>query len=183
MRLFWIVVAGLIAGAALAVAGLLVLAPAGGLGERLPAGREVTVRVHPHEPVLIWMPADATGLSDIPCDITSSAPVSVALVNVRRTTTYQVYAGGRWWRVLQTAEADPAGDYQLACPGAGDTTLIVGAAPRAYQVLDNRWIRRATLGLASNLLTAAAFAVTGPLVAAFVVVTAVRRTRRQPVRS
>ncbi len=183
MRLFWMVVAGLIAGAALTVGALLVLPPAGGLGERLPAGQEVTVRAHPHQPVLIWQPADATGLPEIPCDITSSGPVSVELVSSGLTTTYPVYAGGRWWRVLQTVKVDPAGDYALACPGVGDTAVIVGAAPRAYQVLDSTWVQRATLGLASNLLAAAAFAVTGPLVAAVIMVTAVRRTRRRPAQS
>ncbi|MEV1288187.1 hypothetical protein [Micromonospora sp. NPDC049679] len=160
---------------------MLLLAPAGSLGQGFAPGQSVTVQMHPSSPRMVWAKEGPNGFPDVWCE---SATQDVRLASMQSEASlfdvYELTVDGERWRGVSTMLGSPAGTYDIVCRGSGATSaLSIGDAPWSYDLRHTRFFRMATVGLPlSDTAIATVMMVLGGVVGGLVIAVVVARRRR-----
>ncbi|MEU7921954.1 hypothetical protein [Micromonospora zamorensis] len=169
----WLVVAGLIAAGGVLSGILLLLAPAGNLGQGFAPGEPVTVQLHPSSPQMVWAKEGPDGVPSVQCRPATRGVLASVSQESGLFDVYELTVDGERWRGVLTLLGSPADAYQLVCQasGASTSTLSIGEAPWSYDLRHSSHIPLSDTAIASVML------VLGTVVGLLVAVTVARRRR------
>ncbi|MCI4066004.1 hypothetical protein MRQ36_27030 [Micromonospora sp. R77] len=176
----WLVVTGSIAAGGILSGILLLLAPAGSLGEGFAPGEPVTVQLQPSSPQMVWAKEGPDGFPQVQCEPESQDVLASMTQEAPLFDVYELTVDGERWRGVLALTASPADTYQLACQAAGTSTspLSIGDAPWSYGFRHSGLFRMATLGTpVSDTAIASVLLVLGTVVGMLTAVTVARRRR------